>query len=121
MSKLTGGERMYNLNTLAKKINQTAHEKGFYDEKETTAAYMNRACANLHDEVSELHEAFRNGNLFKMTDKSIDMTFGEEELADIIIRALDTSQELNIDINAAVSKKMEYNLSRPYRHGNKKA
>ena len=23
---------MYNLNTLAKKINQTAHEKGFYDE-----------------------------------------------------------------------------------------
>ena len=112
---------MYNLNTLAKKINQTAHEKGFYDEKETTAAYMNRACANLHDEVSELHEAFRNGKLNSFTDKILDMTFGEEELADIIIRALDTAHQLGIDIHSAVTKKMEYNLSRPYRHGNKKA
>jgi NTP pyrophosphatase (non-canonical NTP hydrolase) len=49
------------------------------------------------------------------------MTYAEEELADIIIRALDTSHQLGLDINAAVNKKMEYNLTRPYRHGNKKA
>ncbi len=112
---------MYNLNSLAKKINETAHEKGFYDKRESNEAYMNRACANLHDEVSELHEAFRNGQLYKMTDKILDMTYSEEELADIIIRALDTSHQLGLDINAAVNKKMEYNLTRPYRHGNKKA
>ena len=104
---------MYNLNSLAKKINETAHEKGFYDKRESNEAYMN--------EVSELHEAFRNGQLYKMTDKILDMTYAEEELADIIIRALDTSHQLGLDINAAVNKKMEYNLTRPYRHGNKKA
>ena len=26
---------MYNLNSLAKKINETAHEKGFYDKRES--------------------------------------------------------------------------------------
>ena len=111
---------MYNLNTLAKQINETAHEKGFYDRLESNEAYMNRACANLHDEVSELHESFRNGHLYKQTDKEIDITYAEEELADIIIRALDTAHQLGLDINSAVAKKMEYNLTRPYRHGNKR-
>ena len=49
------------------------------------------------------------------------MTYAEEELADIIIRALDTACQLGVDMNNAVSNKMKYNLSRPYRHGNKKA
>ena len=112
---------MYDLNTLAKEINKTAKEKGFYDTEETHEAYMNRACANLHDEVSELHEAFRNGLLFSNTDKNVRMTYAEEELADIIIRALDTACQLGVDMDNAVSNKMKYNLSRPYRHGNKKA
>ena len=112
---------MYNLNSLAEAINKNAHEHGFCDWDETTDAYMNRACANLHDEVSELHESFRTGRLYELTEKPIELTYLEEELADIIIRALDTAQELGVDIHKAITVKMEYNRTRPYRHGNKRS
>ena len=43
------------------------------------------------------------------------------ELADCIIRILDTCAEMGIDIERAIAIKNEYNKSRPYRHGGKKA
>ncbi len=109
------------LNSLALTINATAREHGFYDKQETLEEYMNRACANLHDEVSELHEAFRNNKLYALSEKGMNMTYLEEELADIIIRALDTAYYLNVDIHTSVLSKMEYNKTRPYKHGNKRS
>ncbi len=107
------------LNELAKAIHNTARNKGFYDKPEKLDEYINRACANLHDEVSELHEAFREHILWVKTTKDVELLNIEEELADIIIRALDTSYYLQIDIQRAVDAKMAYNEKRPYRHGNK--
>ena len=78
--------------------------------------------ANLHGEVSEFWEAYRRGTLKNPCDKKgLDLTCAEEELADIIIRALDVAMQLEIDIEQAVSKKHEYNSQRPYLHGGKKA
>lgn len=39
------------------------------------------------------------------------------ELADCIIRCLDTMHSLGVDIDAVVEQKMAYNNSRPYKHG----
>lgn len=41
------------------------------------------------------------------------------ELADCIIRCLDTMRSRNVDIDWIVELKMQYNASRPYRHGKK--
>jgi hypothetical protein len=43
------------------------------------------------------------------------------ELADIVIRIRDTAQSLGIDLEAAIAEKHEYNKSRPYQHGRKRA
>ncbi|MCL2703870.1 MAG: hypothetical protein FWE91_09725 [Defluviitaleaceae bacterium] len=42
------------------------------------------------------------------------------ELADCIIRILDFCGRKEIDIEAAINAKHEYNKTRPYRHGGKK-
>jgi NTP pyrophosphatase (non-canonical NTP hydrolase) len=49
------------------------------------------------------------------------LTSAEEELADIIIRTLDTAASMNINIAKALAVKHAYNVSRPYKHGGKKA
>jgi len=113
----------------AKEAHELAIKKGWYDEEQDENAFVERMCNNLHDEVSELHEAWRNGKLRKPCDKSAGMNaLGlrslsclEEELADIIIRVLDNAAHLNIDIEEAVFIKHYYNGSRPHRHGGKKS
>lgn len=40
-----------------------------------------------------------------------------EELADTVIRVLDLTEALGIDIEDEIDKKMQRNEERPYRHG----
>jgi NTP pyrophosphatase (non-canonical NTP hydrolase) len=85
--------------------------------------------ANLHGETSELWEAFRDGKLHEPCDKAAKLeaaglpvlSCAEEEIADVIIRALDTAEGLGIDVAKAVFVKMAYNATRPALHGGKKA
>ena len=39
------------------------------------------------------------------------------ELADCLIRILDTMHSLDVDIDGVVARKMAYNASRPHKHG----
>jgi NTP pyrophosphatase (non-canonical NTP hydrolase) len=111
------------LNKLAEVIWVNAKDKGFKDKKTP----VSELCSNLHGEVSELWEAYRSKSLNKPCDKAEKMaavgltvlTCAEEELADIIIRALDSSAELKIDIGRAVAVKHAFNRTRPRRHGGK--
>lgn len=109
------------LNEWAKACYDNAKAHGFHDVNNTPASL----CANLHGEVSELWEAFRKGTLNSPCDKASKMseplTCAEEELADIIIRALDNAAQWGIDIERAVRIKHEYNVTRPYLHGGKLA
>lgn len=86
--------------------------------------------SNLHDEVSELWGAYRKGELYKRCDKADEMqyqhqleplTCSEEEIADILIRTLDTAARLKINVAKAVFYKLLFNRTRAYRHGNKLA
>jgi NTP pyrophosphatase (non-canonical NTP hydrolase) len=104
-------------------------EKGFHSSTDTDDFVVEKSCNNLHDEVSELHEAWRNGKMREFCDKSDKMKeLGlepliclEEELADIIIRAFDLGKRLGIDVVRSVNLKHEYNKTRPFKHGGKKS
>jgi NTP pyrophosphatase (non-canonical NTP hydrolase) len=112
------------LNELRDHVHAVSTKLGF-KEKEVPVGDM---IANLHGEVSELWEAYREGRLDKPCDKAEKMaamqlrplTCAEEELADILIRCLDTAKDLNIDIADAVAIKDSYNQNRPYRNGSDK-
>lgn len=113
------------LNELAEHVWNTAKGKGFHDEPVPLAV----STANLHSEVSELWESFRAGTLREPCDKAAKMaelglrplTCIEEELADVVIRALDTARENGVDIARAVSVKDAYNQTRPHKNGGKLA
>lgn len=66
--------------------------------------------ALIHSEASEALEAFRKD----------DRANFEEELADTVIRVLDLTAGLGIDIDAAVTAKLAKNRTRGYRHGGKR-
>lgn len=116
------------LNDLAKHFWEVASSKGFHDV-EQDALGMPRYVANLHGEVSELWEAFRAGTLDKPCDKADKMraagtpvlTCAQEEIADIIIRTLDTAKALGVDVAFSVAAKDAFNQTRPPRHGGKHA
>lgn len=117
------------LDQLADAIYDYAQEKGWHIADETEDALLERVCNNLHNEVCELHEAWRNNQLRDLCDKAEKMvalglpplTCLEEECADIVIRALHQSRELGVDILRAVQIKHAFNLARPHRHGGKRS
>ena len=105
---------------VAAKVFMIAKEHGFHDGDRVELVTLDRIakfCANLHGEVSELWEAARKDNLYEPCDKKAKLTYAEEELADIIIRALDTARTLGVDIGAAIKLKSAYNEQRENMHG----
>jgi len=116
---------MNSLNQMAQTFHENAKSKGFHPEHETIREFMANQCNNICGEVAELWDAWRSGKEFEPCDKAHKMSelglyplnCTEEELADIIIRALDLSARLGIDIQRAVESKHAYNTSRPYKHG----
>ena len=115
------------VNFIATTVHQNALAKGFHGVTNDDEHFIDSQTNNLHDEISELHEAWRNGHWDDPCDKSAKMiemglpslTCAEEEYADIIIRVLDQCARLNIDIGRAVAVKHEFNRSRPFLHGGK--
>ncbi len=120
---------MRTLDVIANEVHALAWKKGWHDNDEGEDAFIERMCNNLHDEVSELHEAWRNNRLRLPCDKSEEMekhgilglTCLEEEMADILIRLLDNCRKLKVDILMAVNRKHKFNAMRGQRHGGKRS
>lgn len=98
----------------------TAVEKGWWDGERPFGDQV----ANFHAEVSEAWEEYRKQGLDP--DKFLYFVDGKPEgiaaeLADVLIRIGDTCEHYNIPLEEAIAAKLEYNKTRPYRHGGKKA
>lgn len=80
--------------------------------------------ALMHSELSEALEEFRNGRKINETYFNTDKPDKPEgvpsELADVVIRIFGFCERNEIDLGNAILAKMDYNRSRPYRHGGKK-
>ena len=78
-------QKVINLNDLAKDNHQNNIDKGWYEPEPTLPELL----CMIHSEVSAVVDAYRNGRNDEIG----------EELADIILRTLDLSAYLNIDIH----------------------
>ena len=97
------------LETQATLISQFMQAQGFWESDNT-----GEKIALMHSELSEALEADR---------KNLDaehipgFTGVEEELADAIIRILDFAGHHQLRLGEALSAKIAYNLTRPFKHG----
>jgi len=96
------------LNLLQQECHQCAVDNGWWDEGRELGTQI----ALMHSELSEALEAAREGN-FEDKDGVV------EELADTVIRILDTCGNYGWDLSETMIRKMAYNRGRDYRHGNK--
>lgn len=90
----------------------------------------------MHSELSEALEEYRNLGKYQETLQEIyfsgKSTINHEitsnhkpegiavELADVLIRIFDTCGRYNIPLEEALRLKLDYNKTRPHRHGGKK-
>ena len=122
------------ISELVKQAHENATDKGWYDEPKTFGELI----ALCHSELSEALEEFRagfdidkplyecphgdciNGEVEDCADCEDGKPCGIPiELADVVIRVADMCGYYGIDLESAIKIKMEYNKTRPYKHGGK--
>lgn len=96
---------------LEEEIHKNAVNHGFWEGERNFGELISL----IHSELSEALEAMRAGN--PKSKKISSFKNVEEELADAVIRIMDLSCGLRLDVAGAIIEKMKYNLKRPYKHG----
>lgn len=110
------------LRNIQKAVWRTAEEHGWHKEIDSIPVKL----VMIHSEVSEALEEYRNtppecevSPIYYNEGSEKPEGFGVE-LADVVIRVLDLAEMLGMDLTDLILTKMEYNESRPYRHGGKR-
>ena len=96
---------------------QIAKDKGFHSGNlEERRTKIPQYLCLIHSEISEALEAYREGQIsyYEKDGKPEGLAV---ELADAVIRILDMGEAIGVNIAYAMTKKCEYNLTRPHKHG----
>ena len=113
------------IRTIQAECHAIAREKGWHDDDESQSRQstlkMMTWMALIHSEVSEAVEELRQGRIATVTRPDGKPEGFASELADIVIRVFDTAGAMGIDMESEIRAKMDYNTTRPYRHGGKRA
>jgi hypothetical protein len=127
------------LNDLAKQVHDLSSSKGWWDDQKDSEGVLiyDEVCEQvplklvlIHSETSEAVEVYRETKDLAELRKSkfvLDKNGAmkpvgfDSEISDVLIRALDLTHALGIDIDKAVSDKHAYNQTRAHRHGGKRA
>ena len=121
-------------NEVAKGVHETARAKGWWEKRDRLEEAAGDAgidglhsfakdtldaasLALIHSEVSEALENIRHGKT--PDDKIPDFTGVEAELADVIIRIMDTAHARGWRVAEAIEAKTEMNKGRELLHGGK--
>lgn len=108
-------ELLIQLDNLAMDVTDINVANGWHEDDRS----VGDECALLHSEVSETLEAFRDGQMEgSIRSDGKPEGFGSE-CADVLIRLLDTCDRRGIELAIEVQRKLEYNVTRGYRHGGK--
>jgi hypothetical protein len=137
-------DKVIGINDFVSIAHENSKAHGWWEEERSFGEQI----ALMHSELSEALEEFRNKNwlqriyyeCYKPKDKSCSAFYHADpnlkklkcapcehgkpcgipvELADCIIRIMDTCGHYSIDLDAVIREKMKYNESRPYKHGGK--
>ena len=91
---------------------QTSDSHGFHDNLDIPTKLM-----LIVAEAAEALEEHRDGRVAERVSASGKPEGLPSELADIVIRVGDLAGILGIDLEAAIVRKMNYNETRPHKHG----
>lgn len=100
------------VNALAQSVYTENAQKGFWETERNVGELLMLV-------TSELGEALEGHRKDLMDDHLKHRKMFEVEIADAFIRLLDLSAGLGLDLGMAMVEKLEYNRSRPYKHGKK--
>ena len=128
---------MGQINDMMRLVNWNSIKHGWWDGfNDKDALHILGKLALVHSEVSEAGECVRDGEMEDTLShaplcKWVGYPDSEEctpkpeglpsELADVIIRVLDLAGYLEIDMEKAITRKMDYNVTREHRHGGRRA
>ena len=105
------------IHDLQRRCFEQARDKGwtekFVDVPEQVALICSEACEGL--------EAWREHQPTAWTDQDGKPQGIGSEYADVVIRIAHYAEILGIDLESEILRKLDYNKTRPYRHGNKLA
>lgn len=101
----------------SEEFEKNALAKGFWEGEPSKGEKI----ALMHSELSELLEAERRPDveMGPRSKKIPDFTESEDELADLMIRAMDYAHHHKMRLAEAIIAKHQYNTTRPYKHGKK--
>ena len=112
---------MKSLEQMQDEVYKVNIENGWFDDNRSFGDDI----ALLHSEVSEAFEAYRDYGFDDPTPINPPNGLSKpegvgSELADILIRLLDTAQRTGVELEVEFDRKMAYNAIRGYRHGGKR-